>query len=62
MSIFNTSKTDQTTDPKLIEEFLKKGGKITKLKYGEKSEQIEHTKGFYGKKPKKKETVKKEEK
>lgn len=55
MSIYNTSRLGQNTDPKLIEEWINKGNKITKLKYGERSEQIEHTKGFYGRKPKKKE-------
>lgn len=50
MSTTPPGRTHLNTDPKLIEEFLKKGGKITKIKTGEVSEQVNHTKGFYGRK------------
>lgn len=41
--------TDDETK-KAIEEFLANGGKIQYLKYGEKSEKVEYSNGFYGKK------------
>lgn len=52
MSTTPPGRTHLNTDPKLIEEFLNKGGKITKLKTGETSEQVNFTKGFYGRKKK----------
>ena len=39
----------------LIKEFLDKGGKITKVPAGARTEEIEFKGGFYGRKKKKKE-------
>ena len=44
--------TDYETK-KAIEEFLAKGGEIQYFKYGERSEQVQHSSGFYGRKKKK---------
>ncbi len=41
------------TPQELIEEFLRNGGKITVCPPGERTEEIEYTSGFYGKKKKK---------
>lgn len=41
------------TPQALIDEFLNKGGVITKCAPGERSEEIEYTGGFYGKRKKK---------
>ena len=40
---------------KQLQDFLDKGGEIQYFKYGERSEQVEHSGGFYGRKKKKKE-------
>lgn len=56
MSKYFASRNKENTDQRLIDEFLAKGGKITKVKYGERSEQTENTKSFYGNRPKKKKT------
>ena len=43
---------------KAIEDFLAKGGKIQYFEYGEHSEAVNYTAGFYGKKNKKAEDSK----
>ena len=40
---------------KAIEEYLKKGGKVTVCPSGQRSEEIEYTGGFYQRRKKKKE-------
>lgn len=40
-------------DQRLIEEYLNNGGKITKKAYGERSEEIEFSSGFYQRRKKK---------
>lgn len=48
MSTIPPARTHLNADPKLIEEFLNKGGQVTKFKYGQRSEEINYTQGFYG--------------
>jgi len=43
-----------------IDEFLAKGGVIEKLPYGKRTENLESSSGFYGRKKKKTEETKKE--
>ena len=52
MSTTPPPRTHLNTDPKLIQDFFDKGGKITKFKYGEKSEEVNYTQVFYGRKKK----------
>jgi len=44
-----------------VQEFLDKGGKIQTFAYGERSENIPYTGGFYGKRKKQEPQVKSEE-
>lgn len=46
---------DGNVPQEMIDEFLAKGGTITKCPPGERSEEIEFTGGFYAKRKKKKE-------
>lgn len=48
-------------DKDLVAEYLAKGGEVTVGKYGEVSENIEYTGGFYQRRKKKKEEGKEEE-
>jgi hypothetical protein len=48
MSTLPPPRLHHNVDPKLIEEYLNKGGKITKLEYGDRSEEINFVRGFYG--------------
>lgn len=41
------------TPKELIEEFLNRGGKVKVCSTGERTEEIEYTSGFYGRKKKK---------
>lgn len=61
MSTIPPARTHLNADPKLIEEFLNKGGQVTKYKYGERSEEINYTQGFYGRGRKKQLPTKPEE-
>ena len=54
MSTTPPPRLHHNVDPKLIEEYLNKGGKVTKFKYGERSEEINYTQGFYGRGKRKK--------
>ena len=53
MSMNPTPKERDDETQKAIDEFLAKGGVIQKYKFGERSEKVEYTGGFYGKKKKK---------
>lgn len=55
MSMNPVGRTLDNEDQKLIKEYIKNGGEVTKIKYGERSEDINYTSGFYQRKKKKKE-------
>jgi|TARA_B110000977_G_scaffold114715_1_gene148304 hypothetical protein len=48
----NPPPRDQTPHQKEVEEFLAKGGKIQKFGYGERTENLETSYSFYGRKKK----------
>lgn len=50
-----------TEDEDLIKQFLDNGGQIEKKRFGERSEDIEYTGGFYQRRRKKQEASKGEE-
>jgi hypothetical protein len=51
--LYSTGRLDHNTPQSLINEFLEKGGKITICPPGSRTEDIEYTGGFYGKRKKK---------
>jgi hypothetical protein len=55
--MYSISRNHHNVPLSLIEEFMSKGGQITKCPTGERTEDIEYTGGFYGKRKKKAETV-----
>jgi hypothetical protein len=55
--MYSISRNHHNVPLNLIEEFMSKGGQITRCPTGERTEDIEYTGGFYGKRKKKAETV-----
>lgn len=52
MTMNPVGRMEQNTSQELIDEYLAKGGQITKCPPGARSEEIEYTSGFYGRKKK----------
>lgn len=52
MTMNPVGRMDQNTSQEMIDEFLAKGGQVTKCPPGARSEEIEYTSGFYSKKRK----------
>ena len=46
---------EETEDDRLVQEYLKNGGKITYYEAGQRSEEIDYKGGFYARRKKKKE-------
>lgn len=57
----NPVPNEQNLYSKEVEEFLAKGGKITKCDPGERTEDIQYTGGFYQRRKKKKEAESKDD-
>jgi hypothetical protein len=55
--MYSISRNHHNTPQNLIEEFISKGGQVKVCPVGERTEDIEYTGGFYGKRKKKTETV-----
>ena len=53
MSMNPVGRQDRNTPQELLDEFFSKGGKVTYYPPGARSEEIEYTGGFYGKRKKK---------
>lgn len=56
-----TPRTMSDEDKRLIQEYLDNGGAIEQKQYGDRTEDIEYTGGFYHKKRKKKEAEAKDD-
>jgi hypothetical protein len=55
--MYSINRSHHNTPQNLIEEFISKGGQVTRCSTGERTENIEYTGGFYGKRKKKTETT-----
>lgn len=55
MTMNPTGRTMSDEDQKLIQEYLDKGGEVSVKAYGERSEEIGYTGGFYQRRKKQKE-------
>jgi hypothetical protein len=61
MTMNPTPRKMSTEDNDLIKQFLDNGGKVEQKQFGERSEDIEYTGGFYQRRRKKQEASKGEE-